>query len=201
VIESTDGLGGRVDRGGRDIDGGRRRADVDDAAAVGAEALGRFLGGQQQAQDVDVELAVEVLLGDVFQRRELVDAGVVDQDVHAAERLLGLVEQTGDVGALGHVALDGDGLAAGGGDLGHHLVGALAAGGVVDRHGRALGGQGLGDGGPDALRRAGHDGGLACKLAHDLSHSQVALSAIAVRHLDNHRSDSMSERRAASIMA
>jgi porphobilinogen deaminase len=34
---------------------------------------------QQQAQDVDVELLVKELRGHVLDRRELVDAGIVDQ--------------------------------------------------------------------------------------------------------------------------
>ncbi len=52
-----------------------------------------------------------------------------------------LGEKPDDVLRLADVPLHGDGLAAGLGDLGDGLVGALAAGGVVDDHGRALGGQ------------------------------------------------------------
>src|SRR4051812_35327950 len=75
--DGVDGaLGGRVyDRAGR----GERaddRADVDHTAACGAEALGRLLGREDQAEDVGVELAVEFGLGDGFERVELVYAGV-----------------------------------------------------------------------------------------------------------------------------
>ncbi len=58
-------------------------ADVDDAAAL-AEVLDGGLRGEQAAEHVDVEDPVEVLLGDRLERREGVDAGVVDQDVEAA---------------------------------------------------------------------------------------------------------------------
>ena len=42
------------------------------------------LGGQQQAQHVGVELPVEMVLGDILQRRELVYPGVVHEDVEPA---------------------------------------------------------------------------------------------------------------------
>ena len=49
-------LGGRVDcRCRHRLLAGHRR-DVDDAAAVRAEMLGRFLGGQDSAEHVGVEL-------------------------------------------------------------------------------------------------------------------------------------------------
>src|SRR5437868_7163227 len=53
--------------------GGDHRAEVDDAAARRAEELQRLLRDQQQAQDVEVELLVEMLRRDLLQRSELVD--------------------------------------------------------------------------------------------------------------------------------
>ena len=106
-------------------------------------------------------MLVEVLRRHALERRELVDAGVVDEDVEPAERLLRLGEQALDVGLLRHVGLDGDGLAALAGDLGDDAVGPFLAGGVVDDDGRPLGRQVPGDGGADALGRAGDDGDLA----------------------------------------
>jgi hypothetical protein len=47
---------------------------------------------------------VEVFLGHILQRGELIDAGVVDQDVQSAERLVRLREQPVDVGLLGEIA-------------------------------------------------------------------------------------------------
>ena len=108
-------LGGGVDRAVRRRNAADDRADVDDAAAF-AEVLDGGLGGEQKAEHVDVEDLVVVLFGDGFDRRELVDAGVVDQDVEAAELLDGCVDDALRLGGLGDVAADGDGFAAGGGD-------------------------------------------------------------------------------------
>src|SRR6266481_4534500 len=78
-------LGGRVDcRCRLRLLAGHRR-DVDDAAAVRAEMLGRFLGGKDSAEHVGVELQVEFVLGDVFERLEVIDAGIIHQNVDAAE--------------------------------------------------------------------------------------------------------------------
>ena len=123
--------------------------------------LERLLRGEDQAEDVEVELLVEVLGRHLLERGELVDARVVDQDVEPAERLLRLGEQAEDVGGIGHVRLHGDRLAPLGGDLGHDAVRAFLAGGVVDDHGRPRLGQVFRDGGTDALGRAGDDGDLA----------------------------------------
>ena len=51
--------------------------------------------------------------------------------------------------------MDGDGLAALAGDGGHHPVGSLFAGAVVDRNRGTFGGEASRDLGADALRRAG----------------------------------------------
>jgi hypothetical protein len=99
--------------------------------------------------------------GDLRQRGELVGAGVVDEDVDPAERLLRLGEQAADVGRPGHVGLHREGPAALARDLGDDPVGPLLAGGVVDDDGRALGGQLLCDGGADPLGRAGDNRDLS----------------------------------------
>jgi hypothetical protein len=49
------------------------------------------------------------------------DAGIGDQDVDAAERVHGLLDQIGHTGVIGDRAAIGDGFAAGGLDLGHHF--------------------------------------------------------------------------------
>jgi hypothetical protein len=110
---------------------------------------------------------VEVLLGDGLDGGELVDAGVVDEDVEAAVVLDGRVDDAlGFRGGLGDVAAHGDGLAAGRGDGGDNGVRAGLAGGVVDDDGCAFRGERLGDGGSDALGCAGDDCDFACELAH-----------------------------------
>ena len=102
----------------------------------------------------------------VFDGGELVDAGVVDEDVEAAEVLDGGVDDALGFGGLGDVATDGDGLATGGGDGDDDGVRAGLAGGVVDDDGGAFGGERFGDGGSDTLGCASDDCDFTCELAH-----------------------------------
>src|SRR5580765_5532311 len=75
----------------------------------GADEFHGFFRGEQETEDVDVELFVEQLLGDCFERRECVYAGIVDQDVELAKSFFRFSEKPGDVGLFGDIALDGDG--------------------------------------------------------------------------------------------
>ncbi len=70
---------------------------------------------------------------------ELVDAGVVDQDVELAVGLDGGVDDGVRVGELGDVTLDGYGCAAGFGDGVDCFIGAGFVGGEVDDDGGASG--------------------------------------------------------------
>src|SRR5207245_9941349 len=106
--------------------------DVDDAAAFAQVLRGR-LRGEEQAQYVDVEQPVERLLSDGGERRELVDAGVVHQDVELSKDFDGGVDDGLRTLGPGDVAGDGHGLASRGLDGGAHLVGAGLPAGVVDR--------------------------------------------------------------------
>ena len=133
------------------------RTDVDDAAAGGIEIFQRFLRGQQQAEHIQIELLVEMLLGDLFERREFIDARVVHEHVQLAEGFLGFGEQTFDVRLFGDVALHGDRLAARAGDFGDDLVRARFAGSVIDDDRRAFRREMLGDGRADAFGRARDD--------------------------------------------
>src|SRR4030095_13941637 len=120
--------------------GGERagdRADVDDAAACTVEVRSGRLGREQHGQDVEIEHAMEALLGELLERGELVDAGVVDQDVETAEGLLRLGAEAIDLLRLRHVGRHRERPAALARDVGDHAVGALLAGGVVDDHGGA----------------------------------------------------------------
>ena len=65
-------------------------ADIDDTSALVAKKLRRLLCRQQQAQHVDVEMPVKVLFRDLLERQKIIDAGIVDQNVQPAERLLRL---------------------------------------------------------------------------------------------------------------
>jgi hypothetical protein len=83
----------------------------------GADEFHGFFRGEQETEDVDVELFVEQLLGDCFERRECVYAGIVDQDVELAKSFFRFSEKPGDVGLFGDIALDGDGFPSRGGDF------------------------------------------------------------------------------------
>ena len=50
--------------------------------------LCRFLRSENQAKDVEVEMFVEVLFGNRFERLEFIDSRVVDENIELAERLL-----------------------------------------------------------------------------------------------------------------
>ena len=41
--------------------------------------------------------------GKLLDRRDVLDAGIVDQDVDAAERIRGFGDHAGDLGRVGHV--------------------------------------------------------------------------------------------------
>ena len=72
----------------------------------------RGLGGQQQAQHVDVELLVEVLGRDPLDGAEFVDAGVIDQRIDGAEFARHLLHKRPDGIRIGQVPLHRDRLAA-----------------------------------------------------------------------------------------
>ena len=84
------------DRGGRH----------DRAAAALQEVRPQRLGDEVDALEVDRELAVPVVLGEVVGRAGDRDAGVVDDDVDAAERLDAAVHAGRDVRAAGDVHVD-----------------------------------------------------------------------------------------------
>src|SRR6202021_3862919 len=146
-------LGGRIDDSIWRIDGGNGGANVDDAAARGVEDLQRLTRGLEQAEHIDIEVAMEVLLGEAVDGREAVNTRIVDQDIDVTEGLFGFGEEAPDVRCGGDVALHGDGLAALSGDIGDDLICALAAGSIVDDHLGPGGSEVAGDLRSDALGR------------------------------------------------
>ena len=127
-----------------------------------------FLGGENQAEHVEVEVRVKVILGDVFEGRELVNARIVHQDVELAIGLLGLCKEALDVSSLGDVSLNGNGFAAVGDDFSNDLVRAGFAGCVIDHDGGSLGRETLGDAGSNTLGGSSDDGDFILKFAHDV---------------------------------
>jgi hypothetical protein len=89
--------------------------------------LSRSLGGEKEAEHIDVELFMEVILGDGLKRRALVDPRVVNEDVEAAVSLDCGVDDALRICSLGNVASHRDGLAAMVCDMGDDGVGARLA--------------------------------------------------------------------------
>jgi hypothetical protein len=130
--------------------------------------------GQQKAQHIQVELAVELLRGDLLDGPEGVDAGVVDEDVEPPVCPRNLRVDARDVLRLREVALDRRHIAAGGDYVGDDLVGVRLAGGVVDDDRRPRERQVFGDRRADALGRAGDERGLVGEIAHGIDPSAAA---------------------------
>ena len=86
--------------------------DVDDPAVAGRDhgLLGDRAGEPEGAEEVDLHLVVELLVGDVLGRSHCAGAGIVDEDVYPAETLHHLVDGLFHHGGVGDVAADGQGL-------------------------------------------------------------------------------------------
>ena len=133
----------RVDGGCGWVQRAGSRADIDHATALGAEVLRGFLRSQEEAENVGVELAVELFLGDLVERGELIDASVVDQYIQLSECFLRLGENTLHISGFGNIALDGNSLTAVTLDFRNDPVRALLAGGVIHHNRCTLGGETL----------------------------------------------------------
>jgi hypothetical protein len=92
---------------------------------------------------------------------ELIDAGVVHQDVEPAKLFGSFGEQSIDVFFFGYVGLNGDGTTSAGDDSGDDAIGAIPARGIVDDDRGAVSGQMRGDGGADAFGGARDNGNFA----------------------------------------
>ena len=105
-------------------------------------------------------ICVPFLDREFLDRRDVLDAGIVDEHVDRAERLLGGLDHVGDLGRLGHVGgridrLDAEILL----DAGALLLDRGLVAEAVDHHVGAVLGEGAGDAEADAGGRAGDDGG------------------------------------------
>src|SRR6266571_5704851 len=125
----------------------------------------RGLRSEDQAEHIQIEMLVEVLLRHVFQRGEFVDARFVHQDVEPAKRFLRPSKQPFDVGLPGNISLHRDSLTSGAGDFRNDLVRAGFAGGVISDHRRAFDSECFRDGRADALGGAGNHSDFAGKFS------------------------------------
>src|SRR6476660_1457666 len=85
-----------------------KRTDINDAAAFGGEMLECFLSGEKHSENVGIKHFVELLLGDVFERHEFVNASVVNQNVELTKSLLRCGKKLFDVVLLRDASLNCD---------------------------------------------------------------------------------------------
>ena len=139
-----------------------RRADVDDAPPLALLHAGhRRARGVEGRGEVDGDDGVPLLDRELLDRRHVLDAGVVDQDVDRAEVALGLGDHVGDLVVAQHVGgIEGDARAQRL-DLRDRLLVVLLGAEAVDDDIGAVLGERHGDAVADARGRAGDDGGLA----------------------------------------
>ena len=127
---------------------------------------------------------MEVLGGHGLDGREVVDAGVVDEDADGAELLRDCLDQRTDGIGISDVGLHGDSLAAGLLDFGDNLLSASLAARIVDGYGCALRCQLKRDSGANTLRCSGDQCDFTLKFAHNLcSRRSVIISTF--RQLSN----------------
>ena len=149
------------------VDGG----DVDDppAAARIEHELRRGLGGEERPLEVDAHDEVEARLAHVGERLADLDAGVVDQDVEAAEGLVRVAHEALGLARYADVRAQCDRLPAQLLDPGGDGARAVAAAVVVHRHVGALAREAQRDGLADAAGAAGDERSLALE-----SHAHTA---------------------------
>ena len=129
---------------------------------------GGLLRRQQQPQHVEIELAVEVLRRNAIERREFVDAGIVDENVDRAERPDRFSHHRSSRAGGGEVAMHCDRLSALRRDGGDDLLRARLARRVIDADRSACGSELDGNLGADALRGTGYQCDFAFEcLGHD----------------------------------
>ena len=162
------GFAGAVGDGAAGADDAGDAGDVDDDAAfANGEGFAGGAGGLEWAFEVDGEDAVPVFIAhgvEVGEVDEAGGAGVVDEDVEAAECFDCFLNHGAAGGIVGDISLGDDGLGAGRAALVGDGLGAVGGLVVVDGHAAA----GLGElqrgGGADAAGGAGDEGGFGLEI-------------------------------------
>src|SRR5262245_31077374 len=116
-----------------------------------------------RAQEARVDLAAPFVGRGVGEALADDEAGVVDEDIEAAELGCCAIDHVLDLPEVGDVGFAGDGPTAPGLDLFHDGPSTVTRGVVVDRHGRALGCERKGDRAAHVAGRAGHERDPALK--------------------------------------
>ena len=92
-----------------------------------------------------------MFLCDILQRKKLVDAGVINEDIKPAEGFFRFGKETFNFGLFSHVSADSDRLSTLFCNFVHDAIGSFLARGVVNHHGRAFGSEMFGDRSPDSF--------------------------------------------------
>jgi hypothetical protein len=141
------------------------RGDVDDPApALLLHRRNRQADGVKGAGEIDRQDRIPLLDRELLDRGNMLDAGIVDEDVDAAELAAREVDHGGDVAALADVgAAEGDADVVRPRHLRPRLLDRRRVAEAVDDDIGASAGERLGDAEPDAARRSRYDGRLACE--------------------------------------
>ncbi len=146
----------------------RGARDVDDPAAPGLLHVGdRRADHVEGAGQVDRDHLVPLAVADLLDGGALPDAGVVDEDVQAAEAVDGLVDHHLGLFLDGDVRCEGERFPTGLLDALCDELGRRPLEAVVDGDPGPGAGQQLAAGAADAARAAGHQGGTAFEVDHD----------------------------------
>src|SRR3954466_13737686 len=140
----------------------RDRAVVDDPPAariLRLHDLKGFLRAQEDAGQVNIHDRLPFLEGNILERRWRTDAGIVEQEVEAAERVLDLRKQRSHRGWISDVGGNSKGFCTQTGELGPGLVERCAAP-ARQYHGPSIPGERHRCGLPDASSRACHERNL-----------------------------------------
>jgi hypothetical protein len=123
-------------------------------------------GAQELAGQIHADDPVPLLQSHRLDRRVLLKAGIVDQDIDRAEFRDGALEQRFDLIFARHIGLDGNRPPAGGADRGGDVPGRGFAAGIVDHHIRTGRPQSQSNGAADARTGAGHQRPLTGQRTH-----------------------------------
>ena len=77
------------------------------AFAIGAHARHKGLDAIEHTGHIHIEAPVKIVVGGFGHLGAHAHAGVIDQQVHSTELLLGFIGQAHPAGTVGHVVLDG----------------------------------------------------------------------------------------------
>jgi len=128
--------------------------------------LGRLCHDDEASSEIRGDHPIEGFETALGDRPHWHDAGAVHHDVDPAEGAERLLEQALDSRRVGHVPLNGEGVAVGGLDLGHGRFGIFGIAGVVQDDPEAVASQTQGHRPSDTARSTSDKGNLSWRVSH-----------------------------------